>query len=269
MRDVKAVGFEPNDGPEGSDVIRYGPEFEGQKADAQDERFPEVPQMDIDDSKAPISIEEADRIHDEIWADGPATQKDAEDHKRIASFGASKDARDTWDAQDGRLPEVLQMDIDDSKAPISMEEADRIHDEIWADVICRPLEVEQSFIGGRYGDIPHEDGKNVHHMPAKSALKDIGMADGPAIQMDEPDHKRTASFGASKDAQIYRDIQRQKIQEGHFLEALKMDIDDIQGKFGSKYDQALKNMLDYVKEREPKLSKELDDLKNHLGEDFI
>ena len=64
--------------------------------------------------------------------------------------------------------------------------------------------------------------------------------------MNKEDHRLTASYGNSKEAREYRDIQKKLIQEGKFREALQMDIDDIREKFGDKYDDAIEEMLNYV-----------------------
>ena len=60
------------------------------------------------------------------------------------------------------------------------------------------------------------------------------------------DHRQTASCGNSREAQEYRAIQKELIVNGRFREALQMDIDDIREKFGTKYDVAISEMLEYV-----------------------
>lgn len=106
--------------------------------------------------------------------------------------------------------------------------------------------------GGRYKDLHdaghgwnHEPPEEVHHMPSNDA-SDLPRDDGPAIVMDRDDHRETASCGNSKDAQEYRAKQKELINQGKFREALQMDIDDIHEKFADKYDDAIKDMLDYV-----------------------
>lgn len=106
--------------------------------------------------------------------------------------------------------------------------------------------------GGSYKDLKDagfgensEPPQEVHHMPADSA-SDLPRDDGPAITMDKEDHRETASCGNSKEAQEYRAKQKELIEQGKFREALQMDIDDIHEKFGDKYDDAIKDMLDYV-----------------------
>lgn len=109
--------------------------------------------------------------------------------------------------------------------------------------------------GGSYGELKKEWGwhseppKENHHMPSnESSYLDIN--DGPAIAMDYQDHKQTASWGRSREAQEYRAKQKELIDQGKFREALQMDIDDIHDKFGTKYDEGINQMLEYCKELE-------------------
>ena len=105
--------------------------------------------------------------------------------------------------------------------------------------------------GGSYRDVKKgTDGETheVHHMPADSAYDLLDRNDGPAIKMEKEDHRETASCGNSKEAREYRAKQAELIEQGKFMEALKMDIEDILEKFGDKYNDAIKEMLDYVKE---------------------
>ncbi|OON99801.1 MAG: hypothetical protein ATN35_10775 [Epulopiscium sp. Nele67-Bin004] len=104
--------------------------------------------------------------------------------------------------------------------------------------------------GGSYGELRKEvegqgDKYEVHHMPANSA-SDLDTNDGPAIVMDKEDHRQTASCGNSKEAQEYREKQKELIEEGKFKEAFQMDVDDIREKFGDKYDSAIKEAEQYV-----------------------
>ncbi len=100
--------------------------------------------------------------------------------------------------------------------------------------------------GGAYGNVGANGGE-VHHMPADS-VSPFSKDAGPAIQMDKFDHMQTASWGSSASAIEYRQNQAFLIENGMFKEAIMMDIQDIQGKFGSKYDSAILEMLKYVNE---------------------
>ena len=61
--------------------------------------------------------------------------------------------------------------------------------------------------------------------------------------MDKADHYETASWGRSREAIEYRKTQLELINQGRYREAIDMDIADIRSKFGSKYDNAIKEML--------------------------
>ncbi len=102
--------------------------------------------------------------------------------------------------------------------------------------------------GGSYRDVRKTcDGETeeVHHIPADS-VSPLERNDGPSIRMEKADHRQTASCGNSKEAQEYRQQQKELIDEGRFREAMQMDIDDIHDKFGDKYDDAIAEMLDYA-----------------------
>lgn len=109
-------------------------------------------------------------------------------------------------------------------------------------------QTESKVNGGSYSDVKkNSNGETheVHHMPA-DAVSYIDRDDGPAIKMEKDDHRQTASCGCSREAREYRAAQKELIDNGKFREALQMDIDDIHEKFGSKYDKAISEMLEYV-----------------------
>ncbi len=101
----------------------------------------------------------------------------------------------------------------------------------------------QTLKGGKYKDLVSEPGQMRHHMPAKS-VSPLSTEEGPAIVVDNfLDHYKTSSWGNSKKAQEYRKQQKQLINEGKFDEAQQMDIQDLKEKFGDKYDEHVKQML--------------------------
>lgn len=110
--------------------------------------------------------------------------------------------------------------------------------------------------GGAHRDTskPVNDGFDSHHCPAKGcyAGAPISSSDGPAIKMDPADHKMTASYGSSPEAKAYRAKQERLLSEGKLMEAIKMDVDDIRSKFGSKYDSAISQMLKYAESLDSK-----------------
>jgi len=103
--------------------------------------------------------------------------------------------------------------------------------------------------GGAHGKIKGVPGKHSHHMSADAASP-LSKDKGPAIIMDAEDHKKTASFGSSREAKAHRSEQKALIDKGKFDEAQGMDVKDVQSKFPGKYDEGIKQMRDYTKEIE-------------------
>lgn len=99
-----------------------------------------------------------------------------------------------------------------------------------------------------YGDAT-EPPTEIHHTPADSASK-LERDDGPAIAMEKKDHQKTASFGSSREAKEYREVQKQNIDSGNIRKAIEMDINDLRSKFGNKYDKGIEQMLKYVDQLE-------------------
>lgn len=102
--------------------------------------------------------------------------------------------------------------------------------------------------GGSYREVKENSNgvtHEVHHVPADS-ISPLEHGEGPAIKMEKGDHQQTASYGSSREARDYRAAQQELINDGKFREAIQMDIDDIHGKFGSKYDGSISQMMDYV-----------------------
>lgn len=159
--------------------------------------------------------------------------------------------------------EILENEIDELPEEIGqISEIDELPVEIGEEVSERSLESENNGFntedikeeeeiekqGGSYGEVFKEgegDKYEVHHMPADS-VSFLERTDGPAIKMEKADHKQTASWGSSREAMEYRNIQKELIDNGRFEEAIQMDIDDIHDKFGDKYDGAISEMLEYV-----------------------
>ena len=89
-------------------------------------------------------------------------------------------------------------------------------------------------------------------MPSSKSLKDsdIGVSHraGPSLKMEKKDHAQTASYGRSKSATAYRKRQTELIKQGKFEEAQRMDINDVQSKFGDKYDKGIQQLQDYTRD---------------------
>ena len=96
-----------------------------------------------------------------------------------------------------------------------------------------------------------------HHIPSREAItasklyyENGGQLDDgntPAILMDYDDHRLTASCGNEESANEYRKKQTELINAGKFLEAQKMDIDDLRRNFGNKYDLFIAQAVEHTK----------------------
>ena len=105
--------------------------------------------------------------------------------------------------------------------------------------------------GGWYGALqPAGAGNEINHIPAKWSLKGSGVSaySGPAIRMDTADHRVLNSTGSSNAAKAWRWKQRALVRAGRMEEAMFMDINDIRGRFGTKYDDQIKEMLKSLKD---------------------
>src|SRR5438132_3056294 len=90
-------------------------------------------------------------------------------------------------------------------------------------------------LGGNYRDVRASNvGGDVHHMPAAS-VSPLAHELGPAIHMPTPDDARTASYGNTAPARAYRARQRQLIDDGRFMEAFRMDVENLRSLFGNRY----------------------------------
>ena len=108
------------------------------------------------------------------------------------------------------------------------------------------MDIVPNYAGGAYGKLDRAAGLERHHMPADS-VSPIARARGPAIQMDTADHACTASYGNSARAQAYREEIGSLVEQGRFRDAMAREIRDIRSLAGSKYNEAIRAMLDYAK----------------------
>jgi len=101
--------------------------------------------------------------------------------------------------------------------------------------------------GGSYGHLKRTalPGHEIHHMPAYDSSP-LHPNHGPAIIMTREDHFKTASYGNGDSNRIWRAKQRKLINAGKFREAQKMDFDDLRSKFGSKYEDSIKQAEEYT-----------------------
>ncbi|MFE2598949.1 DNRLRE domain-containing protein [Streptomyces sp. NPDC059396] len=85
-------------------------------------------------------------------------------------------------------------------------------------------------------------GTEINHIPPDS-VTDFAYGDGPAIQMDYLDHRAVYSTGRARAAQAWRAWQKELIDAGRIDEAVQMDINDIRRRFGTRYDDAIAQMV--------------------------
>jgi hypothetical protein len=104
----------------------------------------------------------------------------------------------------------------------------------------------KSFAGGAYGKLKSIAGWERHHMPADS-ISPLSRARGPAIQMEQAEHALTSSYGNSAAAQAYREKTGALIQQGRWRDAMAQEIRDVRAIAGSKYNQAVQQMLEYAR----------------------
>ncbi|MFI0716434.1 DUF6531 domain-containing protein [Streptomyces inhibens] len=120
------------------------------------------------------------------------------------------------------------------------------------------LAKQPSGMGGWYGKLQPAnwtDGSDntryeINHLPAKDCYLNLGLptdlkeSTGPAIRMEYDDHRDFISTGSGKINDKWRRDQEALIRQGKFDEAMKKDIDEIRKKHGTKYDAAIKEMVD-------------------------
>ncbi len=107
--------------------------------------------------------------------------------------------------------------------------------------------------GSYYGVRSSSVGGEVNHVPAWSSFKNLtsapnapaGHGSASALWMDTVDHRQTASCGSSAAASTWRATQAAHISAGDWHHAIEMDVVDIQGIAGNKYDNGLREMLDH------------------------
>ncbi|MEC1180006.1 RHS repeat-associated core domain-containing protein [Metasolibacillus meyeri] len=102
--------------------------------------------------------------------------------------------------------------------------------------------------GGSYTSVRATNiGGQVHHMPANS-ISPISHGKGPAIWMPTSKHLDTASWGSYSKAKQWRAYQKELIDSGKFGKAIEIDIRDVQRKFGSQFNDGIREMLEYAKD---------------------
>jgi hypothetical protein len=98
-------------------------------------------------------------------------------------------------------------------------------------------------LGGKYGAIPAQYGEVNHIPPRKAIYPWITDSQGPAIRMETADHRLAKSTTSAE----WRETQATLVSQGKFLEAVKMDLDDIRSQpWGPLYEAGIDEMLIYI-----------------------
>lgn len=102
--------------------------------------------------------------------------------------------------------------------------------------------------GGRFAELVGTVGDDLtaHHMP-QVALQFTTRADGGAVVMTTAEHKLTRTYAFKGGATKVEDAAL------HFRDVLTKDIRDLRSIVGSRYNEGVKEMLKYYKERFPEL----------------
>jgi hypothetical protein len=99
--------------------------------------------------------------------------------------------------------------------------------------------------GGRFADLDaaRAAGEVGHHMPQNAFNRTVGRsrADGPALGMTTKDHAMTRSFAGKGNRTMRVDA------ELSARERMAHDILDVRSLFGGKYNQGIREMINYAK----------------------
>lgn len=172
--------------------------------------------------------------------------------KEVAEKGAEKVVKETVETGVEKVTkEVAGESVEKVAKEVAEEGTEKVAKEAVSEGTEKATKELAEKTGGSYAEVKKiSDGNihEIHHTPADSVTK-FDYTDGPAIRMDKMDHRQTASWGNSREARQYREIQEKLVSEGKMRDAIQMDIDDIVSKFGDKYDESIKQMLEYCTQR--------------------
>lgn len=118
-------------------------------------------------------------------------------------------------------------------------------------------------IGGSYEFVKYfarnQENYEVHHLIPVKLLVMTGILDrlkGPSIKIEKQDHEKTRSYKNNHMLDdMYFQTQRDYLKAKNIRAAVEMEIADIQEKFGSKYDDAIREVREYVAKLETQLNK--------------
>lgn len=172
--------------------------------------------------------------------------------KEVAEESVEKVVKETVETGAEKVTkEVAEESVEKVAKEVAEEGTERVTKEAVSEGTEKATKELAEKTGGSYAEVKKiSDGNihEIHHTPADSVTK-FDYTDGPAIRMDKMDHRQTASWGNSREARQYREIQEKLVSEGKIRDAIQMDIDDIVSKFGDKYDESIKQMLEYCTQR--------------------
>ena len=172
--------------------------------------------------------------------------------KEVAEESVEKVVKETVETGAEKVTkEVAEESVEKVAKEVAEEGTERVTKEAVSEGTEKATKELAEKTGGSYAEVKKiSDGNihEIHHTPADSVSK-FDYTDGPAIRMDKMDHRQTASWGNSREARQYREIQEKLVSEGKIRDAIQMDIDDIVSKFGDKYDESIKQMLEYCTQR--------------------
>ena len=172
--------------------------------------------------------------------------------KEVAEESVEKVVKETVETGAEKVTkEVAEESVEKVAKEVAEEGTERVTKEAVSEGTEKATKELAEKTGGSYAVVKKiSDGNihEIHHTPADSVTK-FDYTDGPAIRMDKMDHRQTASWGNSREARQYREIQEKLVSEGKIRDAIQMDIDDIVSKFGDKYDESIKQMLEYCTQR--------------------
>lgn len=95
---------------------------------------------------------------------------------------------------------------------------------------------------------------DVHHLIPVKLLNLTGILkewEGPCIRMENKDHLATESYGnKSMLNNDYIQLQLEFLNAKDIRSAVELEIADIRAKFGSKYEDAIRDVMKYVSQLE-------------------
>lgn len=122
--------------------------------------------------------------------------------------------------------------------------------------------VRYNQVGGSYGSITSAMNGHRHHcfsdwvysQTTVNRYDSYGNVIGtvsasysaPVVLLTPEDHYLTASYGSTPAATAYRNTQLSLVQQGKYLEAMQMDINNIRSNFGDRYNIAIDEMWNYA-----------------------